>query len=156
MKKYFVFTLVILLIIQIIHFLLDPVGASLPSYLSKVFYTSGGFQDYTDYAKYTYFLPVTERTLKNSGHFEKVAAEDVAEILAHINNFESCVSACGGELAACYDFDASSVCEGDYFCLKSKYGQPLGQSSSYGKFDSYSLYYFDIENQILFYFHNNI
>ena len=32
----------------------DPVLASLPDCKSKVFYTSGGFQDFTDYAKYTY------------------------------------------------------------------------------------------------------
>lgn len=156
MKKLFVSTLVILLIIQIVRFLLDPVIASLPPYRSKTFYTSGGFQDYTDYAKYTYFLPVTERMLENNGYFEKVAEENIAEILAHIDDFSGWVRICGGELLENYDFVPSAIEEGDYFYIKSKYGQPIGQSSAYEKFDHYTLYYFDIESQILYCFHNNI
>lgn len=156
MKKLFASAFVILLTIQLVRFLLDPVIASLPPYRSKAFYTSGGFQDYTDYAKYTFWLPVTERTLEKTGYFEKITGEDATEILAHVDNFHGWVLICGGELLENYDFDPAIVEEGDYFYIESKFGQPIGQSSAYGKFDSYDLYYFDLDAQTLYFFHNNI
>ncbi len=43
----------------------NPVLSALPDYKTKVFYTSGSFQDFTDYAKYTY-ESVTAQDLKES------------------------------------------------------------------------------------------
>ena len=132
----------------------DPVLASLPDYKNEVFYTSGGFQDYTDYAKYTYDS-ITLENLEASKYFARTSAEDVEEILLHIDDFERWVEAIGGELKANYDFDKTLVTEGDFFYIKTKAGQPIG-NGTYDKFDNYSLYYFDIDAQILYYFHNNI
>ena len=64
MKKlfHFLFVLVIVLcvtvltLIGLVIFLApkDPVLGALPRWESKEYYTCGGFQDSTDYAKYTY------------------------------------------------------------------------------------------------------
>jgi hypothetical protein len=132
----------------------DPVLSSLPNYKNEEFYTSGGFQDFTDYAKYTYDS-VTVENLESSKYFTETSSEDVDEILLHIHNFEEWVNTIGGELKENYDFDRSIVTEGDFFCIKTKDGEAIGQGT-YGKFDNYTVYYFDIDAQILYYFHNNI
>lgn len=132
----------------------DPVIGSLPAYKSESFYTSGGFQDFTDYAKYTYPSIRTEE-LKFSDYFRIVTADDVEEILLHIDNFEEWVAIIGGELGENYDFDKSIVSEGDFFYIKTKAGEPGGQAIC-RKFDNYTVYYFDVDALILYYFHNNI
>ena len=135
-------------------FYTDPVIDSLPDYESKVFYTSGGFQDYTDYAKYTY-ESITAQDFNDSKYFNAATTEDVEEILLHIENFEGWVDTVGGDLKENYDFDKILVSEGDFFYIKTKSGEPIGQGT-YGKFDNYTVYYFDIDTQILYYFHNSI
>ena len=128
--------------------------ASLPDYESKELYTNDGFQDYTDYAKYTYDN-ISIQDLESSEYFTITTADDVEEILLYIDDFEGWVEACGGELQENYDFDKSIVSEGDYFCIETKEGEPIGQRT-YRKFENYDVYYFDFDTQILYYFHNNI
>ena len=132
----------------------DKVIASLPDYNGKLFYTSGGFQDYTDYAKYLY-ENVTVQTFTSSKYFRETNLDDVDEMLLNIGNFEDWVDTIGGQLEDKYDFDKSIVTEGDYFYIKTKEGEEISQSP-YGKFDNYTVYFFDMDTQILYYFHNNI
>ena len=132
----------------------DLIITTLPDYNNKEFYTSGGFQDFTDYAKY-FYDNITAKDLESSEYFTMTTADDVEEILLHIDDFEGWVDVCGGELKENYDFDKSVINDGDFFYVKTKYEEPIGQST-YGKFDNYSVYYFDFETQILYYFHNNI
>ena len=131
----------------------DLVLSDLPDYINKEYHTSGAFQDFTDYAKYTY-NSVTAETLKSSKYFTEVSSEDIEEILLHIDNFEKWVKI-NEEIKENYDFDKSIVTAGDFFYIKTKFGEPIGQET-YGKFDNYSVYYFDIDTQTLYYFHNNI
>ena len=128
--------------------------ASLPDYESREFYTSGGFQDYTDYAKY-FYDSITAQDLESSEHFTVTTDEDVEEILLHIDDFERAVAVTAEELKENYDFDRSIVTEGDYFCIETKFGEPIGQGF-YEKFHNYSVCYFDIDAQIMYYFHHNI
>ena len=132
----------------------ESVIASLPDYESKEFYTIDGFQDYTDYAKYIYDN-ITIQDLKSSEYFTITTSDDVEEILLHIDDFEGWVEACGGELKENYDFDKSIVSEGDFFYIETKEGELIGQRT-YRKFENYDVYYFDVDAQILYYFHNNI
>ena len=127
----------------------------MPDYESKEFYTNeDSFQDYTDYAKYIYDN-ITIQDLEFSECFTVITVDDVDEITSYIDDFEGWVELCGGDLKQNYDFDKSIVTEGDFFYLDTKYGEKIGQKI-YGKFDNYSVYYFDIDTQILYYFHNNI
>ena len=132
----------------------DSAIDSLPKYNSKVFFTSGGPQDYTDYAKY-YYESITVQELEASEYFTAATAEDVEEILLFIGDFENWVETIGGEVKEGYDFDKTVVSEGDFFYIKTKEGEPIGQGT-YGKFDNYMVYYLDVDAQILYYFHNNI
>lgn len=126
----------------------DAILASLPDYERKEFYTSGGFQDYTDYAKYTY--NISETPLIQNPYFRSVDAADIPEILAYIENFEGWVDICHDFPREEYDFDTARVEAGDYFYILSEYEEPDK------KFWNYDLYYFDLESGILYYFHNNI
>ena len=54
-----------------------------------------------------------------------------------------------------YDFDINLITEGDYVKIKTKEGKEIG-NYKYGKFDDYSVYFFDVETLTLYYIHNNI
>ena len=129
----------------------DSVLNSLPDYESRAFYTTDGIQDYTDYGKYTY-RSVTAQDLEDSGYFSPLTDSDIEEILLYIEDFEVCVSSVGGELEKYYDFDKALVSKGDYFYFKTK---PIDDKPE-GKFADYTLYYFHIQTQTLYYFHNNV
>lgn len=126
----------------------DSILASLPEYETKEFYSCNGFQDYTDYAKYTY--QVSESVFTHSPYFRKVNEEDIPKLLSYIENFEGWVETCSDFPRESYDFDHSLIEVGDYFYILNRYEEP-------GKeFWNYNVYYFDFETQILYYFHNNI
>lgn len=125
----------------------DPVLDSLPDYTDKEYYTCGGFQDYTDYAKYTYRS--TEAEFTQNPYFLQVTEENIPKIRSYIVDFQEWVL-CEDFPAEAYDFDPSMVKEGDYFYILNKYDDPDKE------FDNYNVYYFCLETQILYYFHNNI
>lgn len=70
----------------------DPVRESLPDYISKEFYSSGGFQDFTDYGKFTYSL--SEEVLKENPYLRPVAEADLEMICGYLDNFENWVEIC--------------------------------------------------------------
>ena len=53
-----------------------------------------------------------------------------------------------------YDFNQTCISAGDYVLIKTKEGEPIGDSY-YEKYDNYTLYFFDTESLTLFYIHNN-
>lgn len=132
----------------------DDLLSALPGYSSSEYYTTGGFQDYTDYAKYTYDS-LSQEDIIATGYFVTMTEADIPNILSYIENFEGWVEIVGGEVEENYDFDKSILSEGDFFYIKTKEGEPIGQST-YGKFDNYSIYFLDVESSVLYYFHSNI
>lgn len=126
----------------------DPVLDSLPKYEKKEYYSSGGFQDFTDYAKYTY--QISESEIKQSEVLRPVTEEDIPAILEYVEHFEGCVIVCQDFLSESYDFEKSIVSEGDYFFISNHYEEPERA------FWNYNLYYFDVDASILYYFHTNI
>ena len=51
-----------------------------------------------------------------------------------------------------YDFDNSTITIGDYFLIKTKEGEKIGDHE-YGRFDIYRIYLYDIESHILYRIH---
>ena len=121
-------------------------------------YTEGGFQDFTDYAIYDYgTLNLSE--LDNNAYFQKIRTGDIGNILAYINNFERWIEVFNSrssesELATHYNFDKTIIGENDYIYIKTKEGTAIGDGT-YGKFECYSIYFFDIDTRTLYYFRNN-
>lgn len=126
---------------------------TLPDYFASFEYLDpNSFRDYTYYCKY-YYKNLTSEALNESKYFSIAGASDVEEILLFIENYEMHVSA-SPEASRVYDFDKSVIGAGDYFYIETIEGKKSGEIT-YGKFDDYDVYYFDLESQILYYFHNN-
>ena len=159
MKQFFPVILIVLLIFAILLTGLvwaasllfapqDPILNSLPDYNSKEYHTSGGFQDFTDYAKYTYTIYETE--LMENPYFQPVTEDVISKIHSYLNNFENRVTISSDFPRDAYDFDRSQVQPGDYYYILNQYEEPEKA------FWHYDLYYFDLDVGILYYFHSNI
>ena len=146
MKKTVVLLLLMCLVLSGCVFPQDKVLNSLGDYSKLVYLSSGGFQDYTDYAKYK----VEKPDMKNNPYFKQLnSGVFIYEFYGYIKNFEEWVRLTGGELAEGYDFDYTIVNESDYAYM---YSNPDYRE----KYDCYNVYFYDAETNVVYYFHNNI
>ena len=132
----------------------DPVIASLGVYEKKEFFSSGGFQDYTDYAKYYY----TSANIVENKYLTQIQQTDFAGINTHLDDFDGWIETIKNaepfsEVVVNYDFDREIIDTGDYFYIDS---EEHTWSSGYTSLVSYNIYLFDTQTQVLYYFHNNI
>lgn len=139
---------IMILLMTVIFSSEDSVLDSLPKYEKKEFYSSGGFQDFTDYAKYTY--RVTESELAECESLRLVTEEDIPMILEYVESFESAIEVSQDFPREAYDFDKSLILAGDYFYIYNHYDEPEKA------FWFYKLYYFDLDAGICYYFRFNI
>ena len=132
----------------------DKIVASLGKYESHEFFTSGGFQDYTDYAKYHY----KSTNVEENKYLKKVQESDKEVILVHLDDFEGWVEAikdndASNEVVVNYDFDREIIDTEDYFYIDSEEETWDDGETALVK---YNIYLFDTQTQVLYYFHNNI
>lgn len=132
----------------------DPVLASLGTYENHEFYTSGGAQDYTDYAKYDF----ASAKIVGNTYFKNIHETDLTGINAHLDDFEAWVNViqegnASNELVVHYDFDRSIIDAEDFFYIDS---EERTWSDGHTSFVRYSIYLFDTQTQVLYYFHNNL
>ena len=132
----------------------DKVIASLGKYEKREFFTSGGFRDYTDYAKYFY----TSAKVEENKYFKKVQENDFATIDMHLDDFKKWIKAikfsdASNELVVNYDFDREIIDTEDYFYIVS---EEVTWSNGHTSLERYNIYLFDTQTQVLYYFHNNI
>lgn len=150
MKK-FIITSVALILVAVASFCIYdamfynawPELKELPRFRSKEIYSAESFTDCTYYAKFTY-RNVSDEELKNTENFEQTTEDTMDEIITLVDGYESFINNIGGmdEIKTSYDFDKSVINEGDYY-----YAIKNGEGFNI------ALYYFDIESQILYYFH---
>ena len=132
----------------------DKVVASLGKYENRDFFTSGGFQDYTDYAKYYY----TSTKVTENKYLKEIQETDLETIYTHLDDFEGWIetiknSEPSSEVVVYYDFDRGIIDSEDYFYIDSeKHTRNDGHTSLV----RYNIYLFDAQTQVLYYFHNNI
>lgn len=107
-----------------------------------------GFQDYTDYCKY-YYKDKLDKKFSNSFLYKKVEQEDIENITSYFMNFEKWMEI--EERMDIYDFDTNIISEGDYFRIENE--RP---DDPQWKFADYTIYLYDIESNVLYYFHSNI
>ena len=113
----------------------------------KEYYDKDGFQDYTDYAKYLY---ASKDVIINNKEYKKIEQDDIQNIIGYFEDFSGWMKA--ADRLSEFNFDINNINEGDYVKIKTKEGQKVGN----GKYDNYSIYFFDIETLTLYYIHNNI
>ena len=132
----------------------DPVVASLGEYESREFYTSGGFQDYTDYAKYYYTASLTAE----NQYLKQIQETDFDLINKHLADFEEWIethrqSDSSSEIVVNYDFDRDIIDVNDYIYIDS---EEHTWSDGHTSLVRYNIYFWDSQTQVLYYFHNNI
>lgn len=132
----------------------DEVIASLGEYEKHEFFTSGGFQDYTDYAKYYY------ASAKAAGNtfLKKIQETDLEVINTYLDDFEGWIetikrSESSNEVVVNYDFARNSIDMEDYFYIDS---EEHTWSDGHTSLVRYNIYLFDSQTSVLYYFHNNI
>ena len=132
----------------------DKVAVSLGAYKNRAFFTSGGFQDFTDYAKYGY----DSAKLSGNKYLKQIREADFAAINTHLDDFEGWIETIQNrdalnEVVVNYDFDRIIIDTEDYFYIESK---EHTWSDGHTSLVSYNVYFFDAQTQVLYYFHNNI
>ena len=132
----------------------DKVITSLGEYEKKEFFTSGGFQDYTDYAKYFF---ISDNVVDNK-YLNKIQEADFDIINMYLDDFEGWIetiknSEPSSEVVVNYDFDREIIDTEDYFYIDS---EEHTWSDGYTSLVRYNIYLFDSQTQVLYYFHNNI
>ena len=128
-------------------------SAVLPGYVDKVeFFDEDGFQDYTDYCKYFYDENGAQKFYE-SERYQFVGKNEIDNVKGYFENLEMCMESMGR--SAEYDFNDNCISEGDYVFINTKEGTPVG-NTYYGKYENYSVYFFDTESRTLYYIHNNI
>ena len=151
MKNFFILFIGILIISFAFYNLQDK--AIINGYYDKAeHYNPNGFQDYTDYCKYFYNEKYDDKFKKNK-LYSQVSEEDISNIISYFENFKEWMNL--SNRSDEYDFSESSITQGDYVFIKTKEGEKIGDTY-YEKFDSYSVYFYDIEKHTLYYIHSNI
>ena len=107
--------------------IIDSIGKS----ECEVYYSNNGFQEYTDFAVYTY----SEPEIVKSENFRKAYNKNKLE--SYLKN---------------YSFEKSIIDNEDYIYIYDK----SDDEELYDQFENYDIYIFDIQSEKLYYFHNNI
>ena len=133
-----------------------PVLQELPRCKEKEIYSVDNFTDGSYYAKFTY-RNLSEEDMKEAEDFNRMTEEDAEKILHSISSYEDFVNNMGmKEITENYDFDKSIVTEDDYYYMESGEGFYQDENGNISESSFISLYYFDMESQILYYFYNSI
>ncbi len=113
------------------------------------FFDPKGFRDYTDYCRYVYpsdFCPDAEP------RYHPVEEPDVERLKGYFADFRGWMET--EKRLGDYDFDPDCIGPGDYVRIETREGTPIG-TGTYGKYDCYTVYFFDTESHTLFYIHQN-
>ena len=108
-----------------------------------------GWQDYTDYCKYRYWSVIP---FQLDARYHIVSEDEITNIIDYFDNFMSWMRA--SDRLDEYDFDPACINAGDYIHIDTKEGEPIGQRH-YGRYECYTLCFFDRETRTLYYIHNN-
>lgn len=132
----------------------DEVISSLGKYEKEEYFTSGGFQDFTDYAKYSF----ANVNIEENEYLKKIEYADFEVINKCLEDFETWIetikdSEPTNEVVVNYDFDNKIIDIEDYFYLEL---EEYIWSDGNTLLENYNVYLFDVQTNVLYYFHNNI
>ncbi len=110
-----------------------------------------GFQDYVDFCIYRY---ASEEPFRQDARYHLVSVEETGEIAGYFADFRGWMAA--DDRLHEYSFDPACISTGDYVLIETREEKPIGQDGQYGKYDCYSVYFFDVGSLTLYYIHANI
>ena len=136
------------------EFYTDEVISSVGVAISEDYHQYGWWQDYTIYAKYTFENP----NFENNEYLEQMNEENVEKLKYYLACYEDWLDVISDDLkdrdlVKNYDFDKDIISIDDYCYI---YDYTLVDPNFELKPESYNLYFYDTETEILYYFHNNI
>jgi len=112
----------------------------LPEYSHREMYDDGGWQDILVFNKY-YYDNIDKYILNDSRYLQKITADNIEEVNEYVVDFEKWIEASNDKTKAHYDFDKSMIEKGDYYYIEDD--RP--------DIESFTVYYFDVESQLLYY-----
>ncbi len=126
---------------------------SLGDCVSSEQYSSEGFQDYTDYAKYH----IPNAKIADNRYLKRIDDAGQALLLECLEDFERWIATYRTHdpvppIAAYYDFDRSCIDQEDYLYIDAERFDDSESSS----LASFNVYFFDTQTETLYYFHNNL
>ena len=129
----------------------DPILKSLGDYDSSQCYEEG-WRDYTDYHKYYY----TNAQIWKNSYLQQIREEDFEELNNLLDDFDSIIELHRSidptkEIVIHYDFNRALIDQNDYFYTEVKQHSFEGSTI----YDTYTIYFFDSQTNVLYYFHNN-
>ena len=113
---------------------------------------SFSFQDFIDYGKYYYDKDFDEK-FASTKEYKVIQEEEVSNIVGYFDNFKE-VNNSTNKIKN-YHFDTGIIDAGDFVYVVTKEGREIG-GSSYGKYDDYTVYFYDVASHTLYYIHSNI
>ncbi len=134
-------TLITITFLVIIGYSVAPRMEVPAGYYNKdEYFEKDSFQDYTDYCKYYY--KEGEKLFEEAEKYTRVSKQDLEKLKERFVDFENAMEACRPEIT--YDFKLEQITIGDYVYIEKD------------RKDSYTLYLFDAESNVLYYIHHNI
>ncbi|MBR5315756.1 MAG: hypothetical protein IKU44_03100 [Firmicutes bacterium] len=112
-------------------------------------YDPNGFMDWSHYCWYQY---KDAGSVRLPSDYQVATEKDVAKVKDYFENTRDWMQTC--DRLEEYDFDSACINEGDSFLLFTSEGEARG-SGVYGKYDNYTVYFFDKETARLYYINNN-
>ena len=119
-------------------------------YKAEEHFDTFAIQDSVDYCKYYYTDKYDEIFTKE---YSKISEENINEIKEYFNKFREWMEAC--DRLNEYDFDESIIDSNDLYLLYDKFNNN-SSSIEYKKFENFTMYFYDINNHVLYYIHANI
>ena len=116
---------------------------------SYEYYDEEGFMDYDDFAIYVYD---SKSLFVENKSYDKVGKDDIENIKGYFLTLANRLN--DDDRLGNFIFDYEIIDEKDYVRIKTKKGEPIGDSE-YGKYDCYDVWFFDVDSLTLYYIHSN-
>lgn len=147
-KKLSIITLVLIISLSLCILLLpsNKVLDSMGEYIKKEEGINVGFRDITVYIKYFY----DDVDIENNGFLKQVTSADIASLNTYLDDFEIWAKyALEAEVNSFYDFTRVIIDEQDYLCICDKSNEDVDM-------EDYTIYFYDSQTKILYYFRQTV
>ena len=146
--------IIIILICLILYFGISKLGKYedefiLDGYIDEYILDTGAGIDFSTYSKY-YYNETADQKFIDSGWYQKVKEENIEYLSEYFDDIKKSFEYL--DMDDSYDFNNSTITIGDYYLIKTKEGEKIGDHE-YGRFVIYRIYLYDIEEHILYRIH---